>query len=104
MKNTDIKMTPLMKSLLKIFIDYPQRDFYGLELSKVLRKPYGSILPLLMRLEKAGWLATDLENIDPKEQGRPKRKYYCLTDKGKAEAYIPIEEEKAFWTGKVVLT
>lgn len=96
-------MTPLMVKLLKILTDYPNRDFYGLELANTLNKPYGSILPLLIRLEKAGWLETDVENIDPSEKGRPKRKYYRLTKKGKANADLPIEEEAKFWSGKVTI-
>lgn len=96
-------MTELTKKILKIFLDDPDRQLYGLQLANALHKPYGSVLPLLIKLEKAGWLETDLENIDPTVEGRPKRKYYMITSTGKANARPVIEEMENFWSRKVNL-
>ncbi|MFJ9785136.1 PadR family transcriptional regulator [Amycolatopsis sp. NPDC101161] len=51
---------------------------YGLELCAETGLPSGTIYPILARLEKAGWLAYELEDIDPSESGRPRRRYYRL--------------------------
>jgi PadR family transcriptional regulator, regulatory protein PadR len=39
----------------------------------------GSLYPALHRLEAQGWLSADFQDSD---SGGPRRKYYCLTDKG----------------------
>lgn len=98
---SDIKITELTKQVLKIFLDNSDMQLYGLQISNTLSRPYGSVLPLLIKLEKAGWLETDLENIDPSIEGRPKRKYYMITTKGKANARAAIEETQNFWSRKV---
>lgn len=47
----------------------------------VLKAGEGQLYPILHRMEDAGWLAADWEP----QEGRPPRKVYELTDKGRAE-------------------
>jgi PadR family transcriptional regulator PadR len=35
-----------------------------------------------MRLERAGWMRSKWENLDPKDAGRPRRRLYRLTALG----------------------
>ncbi|MGW7534075.1 PadR family transcriptional regulator [Amycolatopsis sp. NPDC054798] len=51
---------------------------YGLELCAAAGLPSGTIHPILARLEKAGWLRSRWEQVDPSERGRPRRRYYSL--------------------------
>nr|WP_244197375.1 PadR family transcriptional regulator [Amycolatopsis coloradensis] len=51
---------------------------YGLEICGAAGLPSGTIHPILTRLEKAGWLRSRWERIDPSELGRPRRRYYSL--------------------------
>jgi PadR family transcriptional regulator, regulatory protein PadR len=46
----------------------------------------GSRYPILRRLEEAGWLTGEWEQIDPREAGRPRRRFYRLTEFGEAQA------------------
>jgi hypothetical protein len=39
-------------------------------------------LPILARLETVGWLTSRWEDIDPRAEGRPTRRYYQLTPNG----------------------
>ncbi|QPP05269.1 tyrosine-type recombinase/integrase [Streptomyces bathyalis] len=48
--------------------------------------PSGSLYPVLARLERAGWLRSCREAIDPGAEGRPQRRYYELTPDGLVEA------------------
>lgn len=76
------RLTWAMLKVFKVLLDDPAGRHYGLEVGKVAGLPSGSIYPLLMRLEKAGWLTSDWEDVDPKVARRPRRRFYQLTGHG----------------------
>jgi PadR family transcriptional regulator, regulatory protein PadR len=39
----------------------------------------GTAYPILLRLEHEGWVASRWEDIDPRAEKRPARRYYRLT-------------------------
>ena len=55
---------------------------YGLRLMQDTGLPSGTLYPILVRLERAGWVASEWERIDPVAEGRPSRRYYRLTPDG----------------------
>jgi PadR family transcriptional regulator, regulatory protein PadR len=71
-------MTLPTQMVLLVLLDEPDRERYGLELSELAGLATGTIHPILARLEQAGWVRSRWETIDPKEQGRPRRRYYRL--------------------------
>jgi PadR family transcriptional regulator, regulatory protein PadR len=66
------------------------RPHYGLEMGKAAGLPSGTIYPILARLERAGWVKSELEQIDPKAAGRRARRYYTLTARGETFARTEI--------------
>jgi PadR family transcriptional regulator PadR len=56
---------------------------YGFEIMRVSELPSGTVYPLLRRLEHAGLVRSRWEDLDPAEEGRPARRFYQLTPKGK---------------------
>jgi PadR family transcriptional regulator PadR len=44
--------------------------------------PSGTVHPILARLERVGWLESRWEEINPRAEGRPARRYYRLTPDG----------------------
>ncbi|SBW18856.1 hypothetical protein FDG2_0858 [Candidatus Protofrankia californiensis] len=70
-----------LKVLHAMVKNQPQR-YYGLELVEATSLPSGSIYPILARLKKAGWVSSDWEDVDPAKEGRPRRRFYRLTDEG----------------------
>src|SRR5690242_17935545 len=72
------RMTLPTQLVLRVLMDDPSREMYGLELCTEAGLPSGTIHPILARLEKAGWLTSRWENVDAREEGRPKRRYYRL--------------------------
>jgi DNA-binding PadR family transcriptional regulator len=46
----------------------------------------GTLYPILMRLEEAGWLGSRWEEVDPHEVGRPRRRLYRFTAVGARKA------------------
>ena len=76
-----------------------RRDFYGYELVQTISKNIdiaeGTIYPLLRRLTKEGYFGTYLTESD---EG-PSRKYYQITDEGKAYKQVLLEEWNRFTEG-----
>lgn len=66
--------------------------WWGKQLSDKLSLKSGTIYPLLVRLEKAGWLESRWEEIDPSEEGRPRRRLYRLTGQGEQVANRALAE------------
>ena len=55
---------------------------YGLEIGTAADLPSGTVHPILARLEGVDWVESRWEDVDPREQGRPARRYYRLTATG----------------------
>jgi DNA-binding PadR family transcriptional regulator len=52
----------------------------------------GTLYPILLRLERAGWLASEWEIDQPQSLGRPRRRFYGVTAKGAAHARSAAQE------------
>lgn len=72
--------------VLKVLLEEPSADRYGLEIADAAHLATGSVYPILIRLEKAGWLASYWESADPSMEGRPRRRFYRLTGAGAERA------------------
>lgn len=81
-------------TVLKHLLTHPADEAYGLAICKALGMPTGTVHPILYRFEDRGWLESRVEDVDPVATGRPKRRYYRLTDLGRQElsALLPHEE------------
>jgi DNA-binding PadR family transcriptional regulator len=55
----------------------------GADITRITGIKSGTLYPLLARFEKAGWLKSRLEAIDPVTAGRPQRRLYRMTSAGK---------------------
>lgn len=75
-------MTAQTLKVLALFLEDLQTGWYGFDLSDQTGIKTGTLYPILIRLEKAGWLESRLENVDPKAVGRPRRRMYVLTGEG----------------------
>jgi PadR family transcriptional regulator PadR len=73
-----VRMTLAVATVLRVFIDDVATPRYGYELMRLTGFPSGKLYPILARLEAAGWLVKETEEIDPAEAGRPARRLYRL--------------------------
>jgi DNA-binding PadR family transcriptional regulator len=73
--------TPRLVALHALLAD-PGREWYGLELAIEVGLEPGTIYPILVAFENAGWLRSREEDVDPHVAGRPRRRYYALTPAG----------------------
>jgi PadR family transcriptional regulator, regulatory protein PadR len=82
----DPRMTLTTQLVLRALLEQPAKEMYGLEICQHAGLPSGTIHPILARLEKARWLESRWEQTDPHEQGRPRRRYYRLSEDGAVRA------------------
>ena len=75
-------MTTALAKVVAAFLTDPEAERYGLDLMRDTSLASGTLYPMLVRLEHAGWVRADWEDIDPVAEGRPTRRYYRLTPDG----------------------
>lgn len=70
-------------AVLLVFFKKPAEWLYGLQIIDATGLKSGTVYPLLARLaEDKSWLETELEDIDPRIEGRKPRRFYRLTALG----------------------
>jgi PadR family transcriptional regulator PadR len=79
-------MTVAVARVLREFLADPSEPRYGYELMQLTGFPSGKLYPLLVRLQRAGWLTREPENADPAQVGRPSRWLYRLSTGGAESA------------------
>jgi len=72
--------------VLEVFLENPSDQLSGADVHKRSGVASGTLYPILLRLESAGWFVSRWETIDPAEAGRPRRRLYRLTPSGLARA------------------
>jgi DNA-binding PadR family transcriptional regulator len=83
---TQIRMTTALLKVVSAFLADVDADRYGLDLMHETGLASGTLYPMLVRLERAGWVRAEWERIDPVAEGRPARRYYRLTADGAVAA------------------
>jgi PadR family transcriptional regulator PadR len=85
-----VRVTMAVSKVLAAFLEDPAADRYGLDLMRASGHPSGTLYPILLRLQRAGWVDAVWEEIDPVAAGRPARRYYRLTPDGLVAARAEI--------------
>jgi PadR family transcriptional regulator PadR len=85
-----VRITTAVATVLVAFLEDSAADRYGLDLMRTSGHPSGTLYPILLRLQKAGWVQATWEKIDPVTAGRPARRYYRLTVDGAVAARTEI--------------
>ena len=78
--------------LLRLFLDDAERERPGAELMTLTGLPSGNLYPLLRSFEGHGWLASRWEEGDPVKLGRPLRRFYKITKRGRFAARKALAE------------
>jgi DNA-binding PadR family transcriptional regulator len=77
-----LRMTTPRLLVLRVLLDEPAQERYGLDLAHAAGLEPGTIYPILVAFEGVGWLTSREEEIDVHAVGRPRRRYYLLTAAG----------------------
>src|SRR6202035_1692935 len=81
-KGTDVRMSLQTLRVLEAFLEDPTAQLSGAEVHQLCGIASGTLYPILLRLESAGWFVSQWESIDPSSAGRPRRRLYRLTSTG----------------------
>src|SRR5438128_10115046 len=76
------RMTLPTQHVLRVLLADTSSECYGLQIGQEAGLPSGTIHPILARLEHLGWVESRWEDIDTRQEGRPRRRYYQLTKDG----------------------
>jgi PadR family transcriptional regulator PadR len=80
------RLTHASLKVLRVLLDSPVVRLSGADIHKESGVFTGTLYPLLLRFEAAEWLTSEWEDVDPKEVGRPRKRFYRLTPTGRARA------------------
>lgn len=72
--------------VLEAFLEDPATELAGADVQKRSGIASGTLYPILLRLETAGWFVSRWETVDPTSVGRPRRRLYRLTPGGLTRA------------------
>jgi len=85
-----LRLTVQVLLVLQALLREPGRELYGLELSDETGLLPGTAYPILLRLEDEGWVTSRWEDVDPRAEKRPARRYYRLTAGGATQASAAV--------------
>ena len=89
-----LRMTTPRLLVLQALLTDPDQERYGLDLAHQAGLEPGTIYPILVAFENAGWLESRAEDIDVHAAGRPRRRYYKLTRDGIAAAHQALARRR----------
>lgn len=97
------RLTLSSLGVLRAFLEHPRSELAGADLQKITGLRSGTLYPILLRFEEAGWLTSAWESVDPRVVQRPRRRYYKLTALGReraqaAFAHVGFAPKEAAWT------
>jgi DNA-binding PadR family transcriptional regulator len=78
--------------VLAAFCDAAGRKLSGADVAKATGLASGTLYPILLRYEEAGFLSGEWETAEPSRLGRPRRRYYRLTAQGAREAAAALAQ------------
>ncbi|MEV7629377.1 PadR family transcriptional regulator [Actinoplanes sp. NPDC089786] len=97
------RMTASVLKVVAALLAAGGAERYGLQLMQATGLPSGTLYPILVRLERAGWVESRWEETDPAAEGRPARRYYLLTAEGATSARREVAAMRQQMSGAPVL-
>jgi DNA-binding PadR family transcriptional regulator len=91
----DVRITTNVARVLRVFLEDPLSVVHAYDVIKATGLPSGTIYPIFERLELAGWLTSNWEQIDPSVAKRPARRNYRFTASGLPAARQALAELNA---------
>jgi PadR family transcriptional regulator PadR len=82
----DVRVSLQTLRVLEAFLEDPTAELAGADVQKRGKLASGTLYPILLRLEAAGWFVSRWEAVDPVHVGRPRRRLYRLTPSGLVRA------------------
>ncbi len=77
-----LRLTGPVIKVLGALVSSTADELSGAQIARITKLPSGTLYPILMRLERAKWVASRWETEAPQELGRPRRRFYQITGAG----------------------
>ena len=68
----NVRMSLQTLKVLEVFLENPAAQLSGADVHQSCNIASGTLYPILLRLESAGWFTSRWETIDPSSAGRPR--------------------------------
>jgi PadR family transcriptional regulator PadR len=86
------RITSQTLKVLASLTSKPQGEMSGAEIGRTTNLASGTLYPILMRLEEAGWAESRWEVEDPHTLGRPRRRLYRITGVGVRKTKLVLKD------------
>jgi PadR family transcriptional regulator PadR len=86
------RLTAQTLKVLGVLMSPAQDEISGAEIARMTDLASGTLYPMLLRLEQAGWLESRWEDGDPSKLRRPRRRLYRITGVGFRRAKSEFRE------------
>lgn len=97
MKTDQPRMSAQTLKVLSALLSSTRDELSGVDIGRETRLAPGTLYPILLRLERAGWLESRWETELPSTLGRPRRRFYRVTGLGAQKAEAAFKDlEPAF--------
>ena len=83
---SDPRLSYQTMQVLRSLIDADGKRISGSDIARNTAILSGTLYPILMRLERAGWISSQWETAEPSRLGRPRKRLYKLLAKGKEKS------------------
>jgi PadR family transcriptional regulator, regulatory protein PadR len=93
------RLTTQTLKVLGALMMQPCDALSGAEIGRSTKLHSGTLYPILLRLESAGWLVSNWEEETPQDLGRPRRRFYRLTAVGIARTKSAFREVRTMVGG-----
>ena len=84
--NSEPRISLQSLKVLRVFVDDPSDQKSGADIRAITGLASGTVYPILLRFEQAGWLQSEWEKVDPSEVQRPRKRLYRITPTGLSRA------------------
>jgi PadR family transcriptional regulator PadR len=101
MSSNEPQVTPQTFKVLRALMECAEDSLSGAQIARITKLASGTLYPILMRLEQAGWLESRWEFGDPHTLGRPRRRFYQITGLGENRARAAAREMNSILGGFV---
>src|ERR1700756_5211372 len=85
-QDRSVRMSLQTLRTLEAFLENPTDELSGSDVQKRSGLASGTLYPILLRLESAGWFVSRWEAVDPVSGGRARRRLYKMTPQGLTRA------------------
>jgi PadR family transcriptional regulator, regulatory protein PadR len=92
MAGDDPRITAQSLKILAVLMSHAEEEISGADIARTTKLLSGTLYPILLRFETAGWVKSRWESGNPRVLGRPRRRLYRITPLGARKTKAAIQD------------